>query len=134
MPWDLFVEVDNLHCIDECSLVFTGSIETWLVSYLIDVESGRVTVPGLGRAKDLGQGKNAGFFLLRGMKGDVMDERGASKGASWSNILVDREGKLVEVLSLKGSDTCYPLRFLPDPKGHYPRLRQSFDTKVCVEQ
>jgi len=133
-PRDLFVEVDNLHFVDNRSLVFTGSTETWMASYLIDVESGKVTALGQGHATYLRQGKNAGLFLLRGMKGYVMDELGASKGAYWSNILVDREGNLVEVLSLKGSDTCYPLRFLLDPKGHYPRLRQSFDAKVCVEQ
>jgi hypothetical protein len=128
------VDVENLHFVDERSLVFTGSTETWMASYLIDLSSGRVTALGQGYAKYLHRGKNAGLFLLRGMKGYAMDEHGESQGAYWANILVDREGNLIEMLSDKGSDTCYPLRFLLDPKGHYPRLRQSFDTKVCVEQ
>jgi hypothetical protein len=68
------------------------------------------------------------------MKSYVMDEHGELHGAYWANILVDRKGNLIEMLSNEGDDPCYPLRFLLNPERRYPRLRQNLDTKICVIQ
>jgi len=133
-PESLFAELGNLQFVDERTLLFTGSTETWMASYLIDLGSGKVTALGGGQAEYLKKGKNAGLFLLHGMKGYVTDDEGEALGAYWANMLVDRDGNFIEMLSDKRTGNCYPLRFLLPREERYPRLRQSFDTKVCVTQ
>jgi hypothetical protein len=133
-PDSLFSDVGSLQFIDEDTLLFTANTDTWMATYLIDMRSMRVSALGSGGATYIRSGRDAGLFRLSGWKGYAADDRGEPLGAYWANVLVDRQGDIVEMLSTKTGGTCYPLRFLLDPKGHYPRLRQSFDTKVCVEQ
>ena len=133
-PTSLFSEIGDLQFIDNRTLLFTGSTEIWTASYLIDMRSGSVTSLGGGRAEYLRSGKNAGLFLLHGTKGYATDDRGEPLGAYWVDMLVDRYGNIVEVVSNEREKNCYPLRFILPREKRYPHLRQSLKSRICVIQ
>ncbi len=127
-PENLFLDIKPLKLIQNNLLLFQGSTPTWTASYLLNIRNGKVTPLGGGTAEYI----DNDHFVLHGYKGYVMRNRTDPLGAYWTDILVDKEGHIIKFLS--SGDICYPLRYLIDTDGKYPKLIQDINQKICVEQ
>lgn len=115
--------VDN----DNALIVFGNSMV--LVTTILNLQSKQLFYISGGEGEYIKGGINSGLIMIKGEKGYLK-----GGGAYWFNMLLDKEGDIVEILSLPKteSDTCVPISDLLNMKMAHPKLRNTRDGCVYV--
>lgn len=131
LPIDPFDFVGAIEFIDDKHLLIELRNSTREGQAILDLTSKELNFVGSGRGDFIRHNNGKGLIRLRGQKHYFPEG-----GAFWVDVLVDKEGNVVEVLSApKGNGRpCVPLNLILDDTKPHPKLRQTLDQCVYVER
>jgi len=117
--------------LDNEYLLFSVNSATREQQSVFNLAAQKCTVIGGGKAAVLRAGKNKGLIRLSGQKHYF-----PKGGAFWVDLLVDRDGELIEGLSAPrwSSVTRIPLTLVLDPDKSYSMLRQPRHARIYVRR
>ena len=118
-----WVNYINFEFIDDHRLILARSTAYMTDTILIDTTSKQITWIGSGK-----------FQLVDGNLIKLIGQKYYLDRAIWINALAGYDGNIIEFLSAKPNGKCVPLKSFLNQKNKYPKLKQSMDDCIYINE